>query len=203
MNSLSDLLSSSNPLPALIVPRKKPEESLTISYRQFHAHVSSFQRSLAKLGVKNHDAITIVLPNSYEFAVTFLAVSWQRAIAAPLNHAYKEDEFEFYIEDIKSVLIIVPRGAFAQNHASVRAAHRHQVAVGECVWDRGEIFLDLKYGGKLIGKEIDINRRAQPSDIALVLHTSGTTAKPKAVGSSAVGFRFALGYDIEASHRSP
>lgn len=200
MSSLSDLISSSNPSPALIVPGKP--ESLTISYRQFHAHISSFQRSLAKVGLNSHDAVTIILPNSYEFAVAFLAVSWQRAIAAPLNHAYKEDEFEFYIKDIKSVIIIVPRGAFTQNHAAVRAARRHQVAIIECVWDGNEVVLDMKYNGKLIGKENNISQRAQPSDIALVLHTSGTTAKPKAVSSSVIVSRFDLDYDIEVSNRS-
>lgn len=134
--------------------------------------------------MKAQDAVTIILPNSYEFAVTFLAVCWQRAIAAPLNHAYKEDEFEFYIKDINSVLIVVPRGAFAQNHASVRAARRNRVAVAECFWDGREVVLELKAEGKLVeGKEVDVNQRAQPSDVALVLHTSGTTAKPKAVSS--------------------
>lgn len=132
-----------------------------------------------------------MLPNSYEFAVTFLAVCRQRAIAAPLNHAYKEDEFDFYIKDVKSVLIVVPRGYFAQNHASVCAARRNQVVVVECFWDGRRVVLELKDRGKLgEGKEVDVNERAQPSDIALVLHTSGTTAKPKAVSSSICWFSF-------------
>ena len=191
MGSLSDLIPSSDSLPAIIIPRKPESHTLTISYRQFHAHISSFQRSLAKLGLKPQDAVSIVLPNSYEFAVTFLAVCRQRGIAAPLNHAYKEDEFDFYIKDTKSVLIVVPRGAFAQNHASVGAARRNQVAVVECFWDGRGVVLELKDAGRLFeGKEVDVNQRAQPSDIALVLHTSGTTAKPKAVSSGVCRFSF-------------
>jgi acyl-coenzyme A synthetase/AMP-(fatty) acid ligase len=190
INSLSELISSTNPLPALIIPAKT--NPLTISYNQFYAHVSGFQRRLAKAGVNAHDAVTLVLPNSYEFAVAFLAISWQRAIAAPLNPAYKEGEFKFYIEDIRSVLVIVPKGYFTQNHAAVRAARQHQVAVMECFWDGNEVVLEAKYHGKLIAKEIETKEVAAPSDIALVLHTSGTTGKPKAVRLSIIGFLFLI-----------
>ena len=200
MDSLSGLLSSSSPLPALIIPSKP--DSVIVSYRQFHAQVWNFQRNLAQLGLRSQDAVTIILPNCYEFAVAFLAISWQRAIAAPLNPAYQEDEFGFYIEDIKSALVIVPRGAFAQNHAGVRAARRHEVAIVECFWDGNQVILDMKYQVNLTGKENTMNARALASDIALVLHTSGTTAKPKAVSSAGALFRSALNREIESSNRS-
>lgn len=181
MNSLSELISPSNSLPALIIP-----DQSTISYSQLYTQVLSFKKSLAQIGLNAHDAVSIVLPNSYEFAVAFLAVSWQRAMAAPLNPAYKEDEFEFYIEDIKSVLIILPRGAFMQNNAAVRAARRHEIAMIECFWDGHVVMLDMKYPGNLTRKDNNMHHLAEPHDIALVLHTSGTTGKPKAVSVGVV-----------------
>ena len=166
--------------PAIVVPT---EPSFTISYQQLSAHVAGLQSKLAALGIKPQSAVSIALPNSFEFAVAFLATSSQRAIAAPLNSAYKQEEFEFYIDDLKSALALVPRGSFEQDGAAVRAARRYNAAIAECYWDttRGEVVLEVKDEGKLKdvgGQEV---ANAQPDDIALVLHTSGTTGRPKAV----------------------
>lgn len=166
---------------AIIIPFKpKP---LTVSYKLLHAHVSSFQSRLAKLGIKPQHAVSIALPNTYEFIVAFLAASWQRAIAAPLNSAYKQDEFEFYIDDLSSALALVPKGSYGQDGAAVRAARKYKAAIAECYWDpkKGEVVLDVKDEGKLRGQGNQRVEQAQPDDIALVLHTSGTTGRPKAV----------------------
>ena len=76
---------------AIIVPG---HPAITISYQRLTADVKSFQHKLAALGVRPEYAVSIALPNSYEFIVAFIAASWQRAIAAPLNPAYKQSEFE-------------------------------------------------------------------------------------------------------------
>lgn len=167
---------------AIIIPNKP--DPLTISYEQLHSHVSAFQKKLAQLGVAPQDAVSITLPNSYEFIVAFLAASWQRAIAAPLNPAYKQDEFEFYIDDLSSALALVPRDSFQNDGPAVRAARKHKAAIAECYWDGHEVTLDIKDKGKLSGKGGQAVQKAQPDDIALVLHTSGTTGRPKAVRST-------------------
>ena len=163
----------------MIIPGKP--NALTVTFQQLTAEVSSFQKKLAKLGVTPQAAVSIALPNSYEFVIAFLAASWQRAIAAPLNAAYKQDEFEFYIDDLSSAVAILPRGAFSQDGAAVRAARKYKAAIAECYWDGHEIVLDVKETGKLSGKGNQQVEKAQPDDIALVLHTSGTTGRPKAV----------------------
>ncbi len=163
---------------AIIVPGKP---ALTISYKQLSADVSSFQQKLAALGIAPESAVSIALPNSYEFIVAFLAASWQRGIAAPLNPAYKQSEFEFYIDDLSSAVTLVPKGAFSQDAAAVRAARKYKAAIAECYWNGKEVVLDVKEKGKLAGRENQKIEQAQPDDTALVLHTSGTTGRPKAV----------------------
>ncbi|KAI9752615.1 MAG: hypothetical protein M4579_005563 [Chaenotheca gracillima] len=166
---------------AVIVPSES--NALNVSYRQLAAQVLSFQKKLAALGVTPQSAVSIAIPNSFEFIVAFLASSWQRAIAAPLNSAYKQEEFEFYIDDLSSALALVPRGSFQQDGPAVRAARKYKAAIAECYWDgaRGEVVLDVKDGGKLKGNGNKPMETAQPDDVALVLHTSGTTGRPKAV----------------------
>lgn len=165
---------------AVIIPSKPTP--LTVSYASLSAHIDVFQRKLADLGITTASPVSIALVNSFEFIVSFLAASWQRGIAAPLNPAYKQDEFEFYIGDVKSAIVLVPQGAYAANAPSVRAAKRFNAAVAECYWDasKGEIVLDVKELGGLKGKKEKL-LRADPEDVALILHTSGTTSRPKVV----------------------
>lgn len=161
---------------AVIVPGSP---ALTISYARLHADISAFQKQLAALGVAPGAAVSIALPNSYAFIVSFLAASWQRAIAAPLNSAYKQSEFEFYIDDLSSHLVLVPKGEV--DGPAVKAAQKYNAAVAECYFDGTQVVLDVKHKGKLQGHGNVKVEQAQPSDVALVLHTSGTTGRPKAV----------------------
>lgn len=177
--TLSSSFSSTSESVAIIIPNKP--NTLTVSYRELSAEVLSFQTKLAKLGVTPQAAVSIALPNTYEFIVAFLAAAWQRGIAAPLNSAYKQEEFEFYIDDLSSAVALVPKGSFQQDGPAVRAARKYNAAIAECYWNGREVVLDVKEEGKLRGKGNQKVETAQPDDIALVLHTSGTTGKPKAV----------------------
>ena len=179
MSTLADSLPASSNAIAIIVPSKA--RPLTISYAQLTRDILNFQKRLAALGATPQAAVSICLPNSYAFIVSFLAASWQRAIAAPLNSAYKQEEFEFYIQDLGSAGALVPQGAFARDDAAVRAACRHRAAIAECYWDGSEVVLDVKEPGKLSGKGNSELQVPHPDDVALVLHTSGTTGRPKAV----------------------
>ncbi len=182
--TLSNSFQQGGDATAIIIPSKP--KALTVSYKDLCSEVASFQQKLARLGIAPQSAVSIALPNTYEFIVAFLASSWQRAIAAPLNSAYKQEEFEFYIDDLKSALALVPRGSVQKNDPAVRAARKYKAAIAECYWDaqRGEVVLDVKDEGKLKGRGSQKLEKAQPDDIALVLHTSGTTGRPKAVSNS-------------------
>ncbi len=131
--------------------------------------------ALAALGVAPGDRVAIVLPNGPAMASCFLAVA-AYATAAPLNPAYREDEFDFYISDLRAKILVVPQG---METAARAVAARHGVPVVELIEEEGgpagDFALDL--GGKAPGAA----RRASPSDTALVLHTSGTTSRPKIV----------------------
>ncbi|KAL2134101.1 hypothetical protein VTI74DRAFT_988 [Chaetomium olivicolor] len=166
---------------AVIVPSQP--HALTVTYKDLVSEVASFQGKLAAIGIAKGSPVSIATVNSYEFIVSFLAASWQRGIAAPLNPAYKQDEFEFYIEDVKSAIVLVPRGAYQAAAPAVKAAQKFNAAIAECYWDatKKEVALDVKELGQLQGKPAQPVLKPDPEDIALVLHTSGTTSRPKVV----------------------
>lgn len=58
---------------AIIIPGTPP---LTITYKQLSSEILSFQKKLAAVGISPEAAVSIAVPNSYEFIVAFLAASW-------------------------------------------------------------------------------------------------------------------------------
>ena len=168
---------------AVIVPARPGADALVVTYSNLLTEVAAFQQKLAAIGVGLGSAVSIATVNSYEFIVSFLAAAWQRGIAAPLNPAYKQDEFEFYIDDVKSAIVLVPKGAYQSDSPAVKAARKFKAAVAECYWDaaKKEVCLDVKELGQLEGKGPQPALAPEPEDVALVLHTSGTTSRPKVV----------------------
>lgn len=166
---------------AIILPCRPT--AFTATYADLSSEVETFRRKLADMGVGAGSPVSMALANSYEFVVSFLAASRQRAVAAPLNPAYKKAEFEFYLDDVQSAVVLVPRGAHRTASPAVQAAQSQGAAVAECYWDpaRREVVLDVKDLGRLRGKAPQPLLQARPHDVALVLHTSGTTSRPKVV----------------------
>ena len=85
----------------------------TISYDDLRAQVDRLSVQLRTMGIRKEERVAIVLPNGLESIVTFLAVT-AAATAAPLNAAYKIDEFAFYLDDTNASAVITgPEGGEA------------------------------------------------------------------------------------------
>jgi acyl-CoA synthetase (AMP-forming)/AMP-acid ligase II len=80
--------------PAVFIP-DGPE----VTYAQLQNQIEATSTALRNGGVQTGEPIGIVLPNNLEFLVAFMATTWARAIATPLNPGYKVEEFRFYLED--------------------------------------------------------------------------------------------------------
>ena len=154
--------------PAIAAP-----EGARLTYRQLREEVAAAADHLAQLGVGREDRVALVLPNGVEAIVLFLAAA-TTGTAAPLNAAYKEEEFRFYLQDTGARVLVVPPG---EGEAARRAMPAGMSLVEAHIDPRGHLALQSeapRVGSKTAGAPGD-------DDVALVLHTSGTTSRPKLV----------------------
>ncbi len=155
---------------AVVVP-----DGPTASYADLRDEVERTAETLAAAGVERGRAVSIVLPNGLDFLVTFMAVARAGAIAAPLNSAYTADEFRFYMEDAEAQLAILPPG----DHAGRDAAEGLGIPTLDASLDAsGRTVLERE--GQALAGRVDVEGPS-PNDVALFLHTSGTTSRPKGV----------------------
>jgi acyl-CoA synthetase (AMP-forming)/AMP-acid ligase II len=149
-------------------------ERRTMTRGELTALVDRVGGALRGVGVGPQDAVAIVMPNGPEMAAMFLAVACA-ATAAPLNPAYREDEFDFYLDDLQAKALLILAGPDAPARA---VAARRGIRVIDVTPDldgpAGAVTLSVPFADK--GP-----MQPDPDDVALVLHTSGTTSRPKIV----------------------
>ena len=144
-----------------------------MTYGDLKALAKDVRRALRNAGVGAKDRVAIVLPNGPEMATAFVTVA-QSATTAPLNPAYKEEEFAFYLEDLKARAIIVEAG---YDGPARKAAERFGLTVIELTATDPAGCFTLSAQGTGAAPDAD----PTADDVALILHTSGTTSRPKIV----------------------
>jgi len=130
-------------------------------------------------GISRQDRVAVILPNGPEMATAFLAIG-SAAVCAPLNPAYTDSEFEFYLSDLAASAVLLGAGTDSPARA---VAKRLGVRIIELESGGPAGAFDLRGLSPADGSREDAPRGPDPDpdDVALILHTSGTTARPKMV----------------------
>ncbi len=156
---------------AIIAPGRAP-----LTYSGLHTQIEDTVRTLNAMGVGRNDRVTIVLPNGPEMAIAFLAVA-SGATSAPLNPAYGANEFNFYLSDLNAKALIIQSGMDSPARAVAQTRGIPIIELSPAFEAEAGTFT-------LTGNErcsAADSSFAPPDDVALVLHTSGTTSRPKIV----------------------
>ncbi len=145
-----------------------------LTYGLFASLCDETTAALRSRGFARNDKLAIVLPNGADMAASFVACACA-VTAAPLNPAYREDEFHFYMEDLRARALLVEEGSTSP---AIAAAARLGIPVLTLHPAREAGAFTIS--GSAIGPAV-LQGPAENGDIALVLHTSGTTSRPKIV----------------------
>jgi len=143
-----------------------------MTYQELADQVDELAAYLAEIGLGKGDRIAMALPNGLEVIASFLAASTV-GTAAPLNLAYTRDEFKFYLEDTSARALILPKDNSEEARAA--ASESQILIIDSSIGDDGRV--RFSSDGQL---NVD-GTAATNDDIALILHTSGTTSRPKRV----------------------
>jgi acyl-CoA synthetase (AMP-forming)/AMP-acid ligase II len=166
-----------------------PEQHVRITYAELLRQVRAVAEQLASANIKRGDRVGIALPNGLPMIVSFLAAA-AAGTAAPLNPAYREDEFRFYLEDTDArALILPPEGA---EEARRVAGDRVPIFTAD-VDAAGAVHLAAMAAEGLRDETPPVCSEPTPDDVALVLHTSGSTGRPKRVPLSHANLSISAG----------
>ena len=146
-----------------------------LSYGELRRQAAETVTVLNGLGVGRDDAVAIVLPNGPEMASAFVSIA-AGATTAPLNPAYRREEFEFYLQDLAARLLVVEAGSTSP---AVDVARQLGIPIAELTVPAGAAAGRFNLRGA--PGHAARSGPAEAGDVALVLHTSGTTSRPKIV----------------------
>ena len=153
---------------AIAAPERAP-----LTFSGLQAQVERTRSQLHANHLRRDDRVALMLGNGPELATAFLAITSTLA-CAPLNPAYRETELDFYVSDLGVAAVVVKTG--------------ESPALREVAANRGIRVIELERSGV----EAERSRSPRPTNrhptelpdattIAFLLHTSGTTSKPKLV----------------------
>lgn len=158
-----------------------PEQNIRITYGGLRQQVQDVAESLAAAGVSRGDRVGIALPNGLPNIVTFLATSLA-GTAAPLNPAYKEEEFRFYLDDTNARVLLLPPEGLEEARAAAGG--------------RRVLTIEMDATGTVRVSDVTDRKPVappDPDDVALILHTSGSTGRPKRVPLSHANLAISAG----------
>jgi acyl-CoA synthetase (AMP-forming)/AMP-acid ligase II len=150
-----------------------------LSYEGLRTHVDRTVARLNELGLGRGDRVAIVLPNGPEMASAFVSIA-AGATTAPLNPGYRKAEYDFYLADLGAKALILRAGSESEALESATGLGVPVIWLGVPDGAEAGVF-ELESDGGPVRGAASSPGAAEPDDVALVLHTSGTTSRPKIV----------------------
>lgn len=151
----------------IAITQKINEQWMQITFSELWGKVNALAGFLKEKGIKKGDRVCIVLDNGWQWVVTFFAIMCQGAIAVPVSPESSIEEINNIIADAMPELVFIPE----------RLAGSPINAKGIISVD-SNIFSPAVVNARIEESEVE---ESAEDDIACILYTSGTTAKPKGV----------------------
>ncbi|CAA7601214.1 AMP-dependent synthetase/ligase [Acididesulfobacillus acetoxydans] len=171
------------------------------TWAQMWERTNRLGRGMYRLGLKKGDRVAMLLNNGFEFPETYVTTTKAGFVMSPVNTNFKAEELAYQLHDCGAAALVT-NPEYIELVYSIRERLpqlKHLIVTGES--DIGDAF---SYEGLIRSsspEEIAVDIR--PSDVHMILYTSGTTGRPKgAVRGYMENFHTGMAASVEWSLRS-
>lgn len=162
-----------------------------LSHRELHEAVDRVSHRLVALGIAREERVALVLPAGLDMCLTLLGII-ASAVAMPLNPASSAPELTRDLERLRPGLVVTG----GRPQATTRDV-ASRLAIPVITTD------DLLAPGATEPLFVTGRPTTDPEHVAVILHTSGTTALPKRVPRTHGSFTAAARIARDATHLTP
>jgi acyl-CoA synthetase (AMP-forming)/AMP-acid ligase II len=161
--------------PAVTASGRRP-----LTYGDLLEQVERTGAQLRASGIGRNDRVAIILPNGPELATTFLSIA-SFASAVPLNPALASQEIEFCLRDFHARALVLAEGESGSARQIAESLGLQVLGIRIAAEAAAGRFELVGPPSRLVPGPARRTDSGSPEDVGLVLHTSGTTARPKIV----------------------
>jgi acyl-CoA synthetase (AMP-forming)/AMP-acid ligase II len=160
-------------------PRKTAvvEGDTTLSYAEANERIERLRTAFAaRLGIRQHDNVPVLLPNSLEYYLVYWALVKLGAVVVPVNTRLRPEEMRHILRSTDGSVLIAHESLWKTAHA----------ALPDCPNIKTVVSVGFKADGLIPYDELAATEpqpydppAIAPEDLAIIMHTSGTTGVPK------------------------
>ncbi|RDH80448.1 cyclohexanecarboxylate-CoA ligase [Mycolicibacterium moriokaense] len=179
LSSFLDEAAASHPDETAITTEAEP-----ITYRQLRDAAAGMAGALSAHGVRRHDVVTVFMPNWPEASIAIHAASWAGAVVNPVVSTYRRAELSYIMRQSGTRAVFIPhvfRGFDYVAMLSDIVAAMTDPPLVFVARPRGTLPEGFVSFDGLVAARRQTARSGEPTDICLLLFTSGTTSEPKGV----------------------
>lgn len=182
-----------------------------ISYNEFFDKIDQAARALKNLGVKPKEVVTICMPNTPEAVIMFYAINKIGAIADMVHPLSAAEEIKYYLQESKSKLLllvdmnyekvkpILPETSVTKaiivspkESMPILTSIGYQVTRGYKIksphFGNGKFLTWKEFMLRGLTSSKKSTHFMRSKDVAIILHSGGTTGKPKGIMISNYNF---------------
>ena len=173
-----------------------------LSFSGLLRHIHYIHTCLRTMGIERSDRVAIVLPGGIELAIVLAGVS-ASSVCAPLNPGFQLKEFSSCFDKLKIKVLIVASGQESQARQVASERGIPILELTPCTSDPSGMVFSFEGHPVQKADTNDVQISIQPEDVAIVLHTSGTTSQPKVVPLTHLNICTATRYVCDALKLNP
>ena len=138
------------------------------SYKEIYGNINYVTKLLMEKDYSKKDSVLIVSENSIFFIETYFGIIKNGSVCVPINPVTSEGDIKYIMDILKINMVFVQE--------------KYKKKIKSIVSNEVEIYTENYFEGLECTENLNLNNTIDvKEDVALIMFTSGSTAKPKGV----------------------